>query len=273
MIHIESDPCCVRATLDAPATRNALDDRMLEGLLQALKRAEAEPGCRALVIRGAGATFCSGGDFGRFRALMDTSVPAGGADPIVDFNRAFGGLLERIVNASVATIAVVEGAAYGGGAGLAACCDFVLAESAAKFAMPEVTLGLPPAQIAPFVAARIGESNALRLMLTGRRIDAPEACALGLVDEVLAGASALEQRLADLLATLTRAEPAALRSTKAILQHRRRHTMAATLDFAAEQFAKALRSGMAGEGLAASAARRVPAWAAGGARSGHERKK
>jgi isohexenylglutaconyl-CoA hydratase len=135
----------------------------------------------------------------------------------------------------------------------------VLAAAGATFAMPEVTLGLPPAQIAPFVAARIGERAALQLMLTGRRIDAAQACAFGLVDEALP-ADALDARLQAWLADLTRAEPAALRATKAILQ--RRTAVAETLTFASQAFAAALRSGTAAEGLAAFAAKRPPAWAA-----------
>lgn len=261
MIRIDDDGRSVLVTLDAPATRNALTDHMVDDLLAAVADAEATPLVRALVLRGAGGTFCSGGDFGRFRELMAGPAPAQGRDPIALFNRAFGTLLERLKNAPMATIAVVEGAAVGGGVGLAACCDFVLVQAGARFAMPEVTLGLPPAQIAPFVAARIGDGPALRLMLTGKRIDAGQALACGLADEVL-DRSGLDARLAALLAALDRAEPAALRATKAIVQRRQNASLSATLDFAAERFAHALRSGTAAEGLAALADKRPPRWVA-----------
>jgi isohexenylglutaconyl-CoA hydratase len=261
VIRIDSRGAFVFATLDAPATRNALTDAMVNGLIDAARQAESQPSCRALVIRGAGRSFCAGGDFSRFRALMATEAPATGSDPIVDFNRAFGALLERLQACAVATIAVVEGAAIGGGVGLAASCDFVLAASDAQFGMPEVTLGLPPAQIAPFVAARLGHGPALRLMLTGRRIDAAQALACGLADEV-APPSALDERLQALLTELGRAEPQALRATKAILQRRPTGPLGATLEFAALQFAGALRSGTAAEGLAALAAKRSAAWVA-----------
>jgi isohexenylglutaconyl-CoA hydratase len=260
MIRIEDDGSSVRVTLDAPATRNALTDRMVDDLLAAVAHAEATPPVRALVMRGAGGTFCSGGDFGRFRELMAGPAPAQGRDPIELFNRSFGALLERLKGAPMVTIAVVEGAAVGGGVGLAACCDFVLAEDGARFAMPEVTLGLPPAQIAPFVAARLGDGPALRLMLTGSRIDADQALACGLADEVL-DRGGLDARLAALLAALDRAEPASLRATKAIVQRRQNASLPATLDFAAERFAQALRSGTASEGLAALTGKRAPRWA------------
>jgi isohexenylglutaconyl-CoA hydratase len=263
VIRIEDRGAFVFATLDAPATRNALSDAMVSDLADAIAQAEAQPQCRALVIRGAGGSFCAGGDFGRFRALMATEAPAAGTDPSLDpiasFNRAFGALLERLQASAIATIAVVEGAAMGGGVGLAAACDFVLAASDAQFGMPEVTLGLPPAQIAPFVAARLGHGPALRLMLTGRRIGAAQALACGLADEVCPS-DAIADRLRALLTELGRAEPQVLRATKAILQRRSTEPLGATLDFAALQFAAALRSGTAAEGLAALAAKRPAAW-------------
>ena len=259
MIRIETCGAFVFATLDAPASRNALTDAMVSGLLDAVVMAERAPEVRALVIRGADHTFCAGGDFSRFKALMAEPAPIHGPDPIAGFNRSFGAMLERLSNAGVATVAVVEGAAMGGGMGLAACCDFVLASSTAQFGMPEVTLGLPPAQIAPFVAARLGAGPALRLMLTGRRINAAQALACGLADEVL-DPDALDARLQALLAELGRAEPAALRATKAILQRRSHEPLAATLDFASTAFAAALRSGTAAHGLAALAAKRAAPW-------------
>ena len=259
MIRIETRGAFLFATLDSPATRNALSDVMVSGLSDTVALAESQADIRALVIRGAGGTFCAGGDFGRFRELMSTAAPADGDDPIARFNRSFGAMLERLHACSVPTVAVVEGAAMGGGVGLAAACDFVLASSTALFGMPEVTLGLPPAQIAPFVASRLGHGAALQLMLTGRRIAAAQALSCGLADEVLEPV-ALEERVNALLVELGRAEPAALRATKAILQKRRVEALAATLDFASLAFAAALRSGTASEGIAALSAKRAAGW-------------
>ena len=168
-------------------------------------------------------------------------------------------LLERLSAAQVVSVAVVEGGAIGGGVGLAACCDFVLAAANAQFGTPEATLGLPPAQIAPFVAARLGEGPALRLLVTGRRVKANEALACGLADEVHEP-GALDERLTALLTELGRCEPAALRAIKAILRHRRTASLSDTLDFASGRFAAALRSGAAAEGLAAMSAKRAAQW-------------
>jgi len=259
VIRIDTRGAFVFATLDSPATRNALSDAMVAGLSEAIELAGSRAETRALVIRGAGGTFCAGGDFSRFRELMAAATPTDGPDPIAAFNRGFGAMLERLQACPVATIAVVEGAAMGGGAGLAAACDFVLASTTAKFGTPEVTLGLPPAQIAPFVAARLGHGAALRLMLTGRRIAAAQALGCGLADEVHEPL-ALNEGVDALLTELGRAEPAALRATKAILQKRNAESLGSTLDFASLRFAAALRSGTASEGLAAVSAKRPPAW-------------
>ncbi len=258
MIRIETRGAFVFATLDSPATRNALSDTMVAGLSDAIALAGSSPQTRALVIRGAGGTFCAGGDFSRFRELMAAAAPTSGPDPIAVFNRGFGAMLERLQACPVATIAVVEGAAMGGGVGLAAACDFVLASGTAQFGMPEVTLGLPPAQIAPFVAARLGHGAALRLMLTGRRIGAAQALGCNLADELHEG-DALNERVNALLAELGCAEPGAMRATKTILQCRS-EALAPTLDFASLAFAAALRSGTASEGLAALSAKRAAAW-------------
>ena len=259
MVRIETRGAFVHATLAAPATRNALSDAMVAGLVDAIALAEASPKVHALVIRGEGGTFCAGGDLARFRELISTAAPADAPDPIAVFNRGFGALLERLQGCAVATVAVVEGAAMGGGVGLAAACDFVLAADSAQLGMPEVTLGLPPAQIAPFVSQRIGAGAAQRLMLTGRRIVAAQAFALGLVDEAVEP-NALDARVASLLAELGRAEPAALRATKAILRRRAEAPLCATLDTAAQLFAASLRSGTASEGIAAFGAKRAAAW-------------
>ncbi|MBD8050075.1 enoyl-CoA hydratase/isomerase family protein [Limnohabitans radicicola] len=246
--------------LDAPASRNALTDAMVSGLQQALNDAAQDPSVRAVLLRGAGGTFCAGGDFSRFRTLMAEPAPAQGPDPIAVFNRAFGAMLDVLAGSPVLTMACIEGAAMGGGCGLAAACDVVLATDTAVLATPEVTLGLPPAQIAPFVAARLGERQALRLMASAQRVNATEAQRIGLVDEVVPQAE-LPQALAAWQERLRRAEPQALRATKAILSRRRVSSLGETLDFAAEAFARSLRSGTASEGLAALGAKRAPAWA------------
>jgi len=262
MIHVLVHRGVCFVTLNHPATRNALSDEMVAGLRDALERTEADNAIRALVLRGANGNFCAGGDFSRFKALMATPATDPDPDPIATSNRAFGRVLESMAACAVPLVALVEGAAMGGGCGLAAACDIVLATRTAKFAMPEVTLGLPPAQIAPFVAMRIGAPAARRLMLTGARLTAEEAQSVGIVDEIAEDAAALRESALRWLDRIGGTEPGAARATKRILAKARTADLGTTLDFAATAFAASLRSGTADEGIAAFAAKRPAAWKA-----------
>ena len=247
------------ARLNRPEKRNALSDALVAALAALLDRVAADLDARALVISGAGGHFCAGADFGRFLELMQT--PAGHADdPIAHYNRQFGALLERVASLPVATVAVVSGSAMGGGCGLAAACDRVIAGEDATFAMPEVTLGVAPAQIAPFVVRRAGARRARWLMLAGARLKGPAAGAAGLAD-VVVPATDLRSALEAELRLLAAAEPAALRATKRIVTRTLESPLAEALDAASHEFAGLLRHGAAREGIAATVAKRAPAWA------------
>lgn len=251
MIRRERDGGVLTLTFDRPEARNALTPAMLEALVAGFDEAERDVTVCALVLRAAGPSFCAGGDFGGFQRLIAQAAPADGPDPIVASNRGYGMVLERLAGLSVPTIAVIAGAAVGGGVGFVAACDFALARADATFRLPEVTLGLPPAQVAPFVADRIGRSRARRLMLTAELLDAGAALRYGLVDHVAADDAGLADELARISGALEHAEPAAVRATKAILARDGTDARGATLDFAAEHFARALRSPAVRERLAA----------------------
>ncbi|RZI42389.1 enoyl-CoA hydratase/isomerase family protein [Herbaspirillum sp. HC18] len=250
----------LHVTLNQPQTRNALSAQMVAELHELAVQCAADVELRCIVLRGAGGNFCAGGNFGDFQRMMQMPHEAGTPDPIAVANRDFGKMLQAWHALPQVVIAVVEGAAMGGGFGLAAVSDLCLAESGAQFAMPETSLGLPPAQIAPFVALRIGQARTRRLALTATRIGAAEAHAVGLVDEVHEGAEALSTALDKTLRAVLRCAPGALRSTKAILA-RGDEPLDATLDFAAGQFAHALRNGEAAEGVRAFGEKRPAAWA------------
>ena len=247
------------ARLNRPDKRNALSDELVASLGGLFDRVAADLGARALVLSGAGGHFCAGADFAGFLQLMQT--PASQAeDPIAHYNRQFGAMLERLATLPVATVAVVSGSAMGGGCGLAAACDRVLASEDATFAMPEVTLGVAPAQIAPFVVRRAGARRARWLMLSGARLKAGPAREAGLAD-VVVPAAGLRTALEAELRLLAAAEPAALRATKRIVTRTLESPLPAALDAAALEFAGLLRHGAAREGIAATVARRAPAWA------------
>ena len=246
------------ARLNRPEKRNALSDVIVESLGALFDRVAADPEARALLLWGAGGNFSAGADFDGFLRLMSDEADAG-EDAIARYNRAFGSMLEKLVALPVPTLAVVRGAAMGGGCGLAAACDHVLAAEDAAFAMPEVTLGVAPAQIAPFVVRRIGATRARWLMLSGERLDARKAVDLGLADEI-SPAEQIRAAVNRSLAKLALAEPAALRATKRIVDRSLQAGLGVTLVDAAREFARLLRLGAAREGIAAIRERRAPLW-------------
>jgi isohexenylglutaconyl-CoA hydratase len=247
------------ARLNRPDRRNALSEALMHALVQACDTVEGDAGARALVVWGAGGHFSAGADFERFQQLMAEPPPAGQADPIAAHNRAFGAALERIMRLPVPTLAVVRGAAMGGGCGLACVMDRVVAAEDAVFALPEVGLGVAPAQIAPFVSRRVGAQRARWLMLAAARLDAQAAHGCGLAD-VVSPVAELGAAVARELQGLAAAEPAALRATKRIALACADQPLGAALDLAALEFAELLRGGAAREGIAATRERRRPAW-------------
>ena len=244
--------------LDAPLTRNAISVEMVQAMKEAMQHVSLHPDLRALVIRGANGYFSSGGDFASFRELIATPAPENGPDHVAVYNREFGLLLQQLKNCAVMTLALVQGAAIGGGCGLAAACDLVIADDSAVLSTPEVTLGLPPAQIAPFIQQRLGTAKAMQLMLSAHKFNAKEALQMGLIDEHV---SDIEAALANWQQQWVRAEPASLRATIQILRKcAAKADLGDILDFASTQFASSLRSGIAVEGIKARAEKRKPFW-------------
>lgn len=250
----------LHVTLNHPASRNALSQQMVLELRAVAKQCMQDAGVRCVVLRGANGHFCAGGNFSDFQQMMRSPVPAEGDDPIAVASREFGSMLQEWAALPQAVIALVEGTAMGGGLGLVAIADIVLSEGSAQFAMPEASLGLPPAQIIPFVAMRIGQSQARRMAMTAMRLDGWQALQIGLVTEVLEGVAELEVALNKTLRSILRCAPRAIASTKMILWYRDAAWLGEALDIAAQQFAKALRNGDAAEGVSAYGEKRHAAW-------------
>jgi isohexenylglutaconyl-CoA hydratase len=247
-----------RWTLSDPATRNALSDGMVVGLYEACLHAQQDTELRVVVLDGAPGAFCAGGSLGHFASAIGQPLPPGDTDPLIASNRSFGDVLHALCDLPQWLICAVDGAAMGGGFGLVCCADHVIATERSVFGTPEVTLGLPPAQIAPFVWARLGDRVARQYLLQGLSLKAGAALAVGLVDELTDGD--LETALQHRLQRLRRAGPGALASTKRLLQ-RLRGRVPDLRDEAAIAFAAALRSAEAKDGLAAFAKKRPAPWA------------
>jgi isohexenylglutaconyl-CoA hydratase len=246
-------------TLNDPATRNALTDELVAALRQACENAAADTSLRFVVLQGSGGAFCAGGSLSGFSEAIGQVLPAGQDDPLLAVNAGFGALLEALCALPQMLLVTVEGPAMGGGLGLVCCADFVLAAPTAVFAAPEVTLGVVPAQIAAFVHRRLGDHAARRLLLSGEKLSADQALALGLVDEVPAD---LQAAVTQRINVLRRAAPGAVAHTKALLHMLNRPPAHDFPGQAAIKFVANLRSPEAAEGLDAFAGKRKPRWAA-----------
>jgi isohexenylglutaconyl-CoA hydratase len=249
------------ATLHRPDTRNALAPEMVAELAQVLDLAESDTTARALVLRGSQGFFCAGGDVGNFQLRLDADANRRSLaeDPLAARNREFGHFMKRLAALSLPVVAVVEGAAMGGGMGLACAADIVLATSAARFALSETSLGIIPAQIAPFVVARLGQRTARRLGLSGERVSGEAALRLGLADELAVDGPALDALLALWLTRIAACGPQANRALKSLLQRCNSEPQDTLLDDAARQFAACMRDeGI--EGIAAFRSKRPAAW-------------
>ena len=256
----------LHVTLNRPDVRNAMSLTMVAELRQVLKNAEATAGqldaVRVVVLRGAGGHFCAGADLkdmagARMRAMQ--AAGTGEPDPIAEVNAEFGELCVAYARTPLAVVAVLEGTVMGGGFGLACVADVAIASETANFRLPETSLGVVPAQIAPFLVERLGYSQAKRLAVTGGRLDAAAALRLGLVHEVAASdaiVSALDKVLADILACA----PGALAATKALMAQARLREPQDLVQSAAAIFSQAAQGPEGLEGMTAFIQKRKPNW-------------
>ena len=200
-------------TLRRPQARNALTPAMVAGIPELLGKAAAIPArrCRALVLRGEGPVFCAGADI---RAMLQ-SGRAGEAENRADARR-LAALFRSVAVFPAPVIAAVQGAALGGGFGLAVGADFVLAEETARFGTPEARLGLVPAVISPYVIRRLGPGAAGPLLLGGTIAAGREALRIGIAHR-LAAPGGLEPALSDLLSVFLGCAPEAVRRAKELL--------------------------------------------------------
>ncbi len=245
--------------LNRPEAKNAMSQIMLRELLDALAEAEAG-GVRIVVLRGSGGHFCAGADLHDMAAARSAPV-AHATDPMAEANAAFGHVCAAYARCPLAVVAVLEGAVMGGGLGLACTADVALATRGAEFRLPETSLGLIPAQIAPFLVERLGLSEAKRIAVTGARFGAEEALRIGLVHKVCAAGVELEAALASTLHQILACAPGAIAETKKLMRRARFEDPDSLVEHAAAMFAKAARGDEGAEGLRAFAERRKPAWA------------
>lgn len=243
--------------MNRPDVHNAFDDGLIAELTAALAASGRDPSVRAVVLTGSGVSFSAGADLNWMRSM----VAASEADNRDDSLR-LAALMRTLQFLPKPTIARVNGAAYGGGIGLIACCDIAIGADHAKFGLTEVKLGLVPAVISPYVSAAIGLRHTRRLFLTGEVFDAPTALQIGLLHRVVP-AEMLDEAIALTLRLLTKAGPVAQREAKSLALRSACLTESALEQIDRDNAALIARlrvSSEGQEGLGAFLDKRAPTW-------------
>jgi enoyl-CoA hydratase/carnithine racemase len=237
-------------TLNRPENRNALSAELVNELYQHLEQAAADDAVRTIVITGNGSAFCAGADL---KSPPGSSISGGGkAVPFAD-------VLECMLNADKPLIAAVNGAAFGGGIGLLAACDIIIADEAAQFSFSEVRLGVIPAVISVLVIPKLGVHQTKRLFLTGQRFTGQEAVAFGLVHEAVP-ASGLIAVVEKELEAIIQGGPNALKECKQLIREIPKLGISEGLERASEWSVQMFESSEAEEGMAAFREKRSPDW-------------
>jgi methylglutaconyl-CoA hydratase len=253
-LHIETDGSVVRVTLNRPGVRNAFNEELIAELTSWADSVTAGGPARVAVLAGAGKMFCAGADL----AWMSKMV-AYSHDENVRDARAMSRMFEVLDALPIPLIGRVHGAALGGGVGLAAVCDIVVAAEDAAFAFTEVKLGILPAVISPYAIAKIGRAAARELFLTGARFSAARAREIGLVHAVV-DANDLDRVVAKYVNDLLTSGPEAVAAAKRLIAEVAEGARTAAMESAIDAIVERRVSKEGQEGMGAFLAKRPPSW-------------
>jgi methylglutaconyl-CoA hydratase len=243
-------------TMNRPDRHNAFDDALIAELTEALRSMEAEDGIRVIVLSGAGKSFSAGADLNWMKRMAGFSMDENRRDAM-----GLATLMRTLAHLRKPTIARVQGAAYGGGVGLVACCDIAVAAQSASFSLSEAKLGLIPAVISPYVVAAIGERAARRYFLTAERFDAAEAWRIGLVHELVGDHESLDDKIGEIVDAILACSPSAHREAKDLIRAvASRPVTSELIQDTADRIAKIRSSPEGREGVAAFLEKRRASW-------------
>ncbi|MDD2853230.1 MAG: enoyl-CoA hydratase/isomerase family protein [Desulfuromonadaceae bacterium] len=243
-------------TMNRPELHNAFDDTLIADLTSELHRLEADHDVRVVLLRANGKSFSAGADLNWMRRMADYSYEQNLADAM-----SLAELMRTLDTLTKPTIALVHGAAYGGGVGLVACCDIAIATERASFCLSEVKLGLFPAIISPYVVAAIGPRAARRYFLSAEAFSAAEAHRIGLIHQIVEDEHDLAAVSDRLAATLLLNSPAAVAGAKELVAAvAGRPVDVALIADTAGRIADQRSSHEGKEGLSAFLEKRRPAW-------------
>jgi methylglutaconyl-CoA hydratase len=252
---VESIQAVAHVTLNRPDRRNAYDGRLMAELRTAFEQIGKDASIRVVVLTGAGASFCAGADLRWMRPVLPVSDAQVRADA-----EQLSAMYRAIDECPCPVIGRVNGPAFGGGVGLIAVCDIVVAAAHANFALSETKWGLVPAVISPFLLRKAGESFLRRYCLTGETFSAWVAERFNLVHEVV-GEDALDRRVNELVEAVLHVAPQAAKDTKVLLRRLLALAEPDRRPVSVEANAHARLSMEASEGMRAFVEKRAPSWA------------
>ena len=259
-LRVERDGPFARVTLARPEVRNAFNAALIDALRRAFEEIDAQPveALHAVILAGEGPFFSAGADVDWMRAAIGLSLEDNERDA-----SAMQAMFAAIDACPVPVIARVQGGAIGGGMGLCAVSDIVVATAGATFGFTEAKLGLLPAVISPFVLRKIGETHARALFVTGERFSAEHARFIGLVHHVVEDEPALDARISQVGHELSSAGPNAARAAKALIRELRGLGAAEVDALTVRRIAEQRTSAEGQEGLSAFTQQRPPSWTSG----------
>jgi methylglutaconyl-CoA hydratase len=252
---VEKQGGTVSLILHRPSVRNALNPELIAALTASLQEINNDPSVRLVILSGAGNNFCSGGDLNWVQQSINFDETQNAADAL-----ALAKLMRTLNELNKPTICITQGAIYGGGVGLVACCDIVIALSNSVFCFSEVKLGIAPAIISSYVLPTIGNKAARRWFLTAETFTANIAQQLGLVHEVVTNASDLSSCLDHFVNLIMQTAPNAIAATKKLLLANQDFNCNNIDQVNSSLFAKLRTSAEGQEGLKAFLEKRKPQW-------------
>jgi methylglutaconyl-CoA hydratase len=242
-------------TLDRPEVHNAFNDELIAEAIALFTNLPSKTTARAVVLRSGGVNFCAGADLNWMARMVGYT-----RDENIRDSSNLAKMFAVMDECPLPIIGRIQGAAVGGGVGLVAVCDIVIASRDAKFGLSEVKLGIMPAVISPYVIAKIGRSHARALFLTGERFDAERALRIGLVHRLVDDVQALDGAVADILAQLESSGPEAVRECKKLIAHVASHDLADAIPYTIEAIARRRVSEEGQAGMKAFLEKKKPPW-------------
>lgn len=240
--------------LNRPDKHNSLNAMLISELSEAVRVLAEDSSVRIVVLTGAGKSFCAGGDFNWFASNVEKTRAER-----VEQSASLAQLLRRLDTLPKPLIGRINGAAYGGGVGMISVCDYTIGAEGAKFGLTEVRLGLLPANISPYVVARIGAAASRETMLSGALFDTARAERIGLLTEVVAP-EALDEAVERVVQAHLQAAPGAVADTKRLIAYVAGHDLDDSMIYTADRLADAWETEEGIEGINGFLNKGTPSW-------------